>query len=380
MTPDQPTTTAACTPAKSTACAQGAIPWRCGGPSGTLSGCAFDASESTRSALLYNCKAVGELELPSKDYCDTMPPKAAMAVLAPAGDTQLAGLGPPPDPPDNNPMGGLGPPADPQKQNLPPGPTAAAPPQGPIFIPVPVAPPNVCNPPPPPNVCHSKPPPNVCHQKPPSSGTNSGTNPGTGTKIVDTWDTKPKPGDTPKPGDGSTGVINSGSCSLPDPKTGVKTFTDAQGRKCTTTAKEHCNPSEQTTQTPPPPSGPLMLKPKPATQLASAGDPKTDTPSVPACESKAPYLPWGGTGSATITVSGGKPCAVGWHDTGATILDSMSVTSHPAHGSLTPKDQHVIIFTPTPGYKGKDSFMLSMREHNRGRRATLRVKVNVTIQ
>jgi hypothetical protein len=81
-----------------------------------------------------------------------------------------------------------------------------------------------------------------------------------------------------------------------------------------------------------------------------------------------------------ITVSGGQPCGIGWHDTGATILDSMSVTSHPSHGSLTPKDQHMIIFTPTPGYKGQDSFMLSMREHNGGRKATLTVKVNVTIR
>jgi hypothetical protein len=79
-------------------------------------------------------------------------------------------------------------------------------------------------------------------------------------------------------------------------------------------------------------------------------------------------------------VSGGKPCGIGWHNTGATILDSMSVVSPPAYGSLRPQDQHVIVFTPTPGYKGRDSFVLSMQEHNGSRRATMRVKVNVTIQ
>ena len=122
--------------------------------------------------------------------------------------------------------------------------------------------------------------------------------------------------------------------------------------------------------------GALKLKSSGGTQMANANS----NDSVPACESKPPYLPWGGHGSASITVSGGKPCGIGWHDTGATILDSMSVTSHPSHGSLTPKDQHMIIFTPTPGYKGQDSFMLSMREHNGGRKATLTVKVNVTIR
>jgi hypothetical protein len=91
-------------------------------------------------------------------------------------------------------------------------------------------------------------------------------------------------------------------------------------------------------------------------------------------------LPWGGHGSATITVSGGQPCGIGWHDTGATILDSMSVTSQPAHGSLRPQDQHLIIFAPAAGYKGQDSFTLSMREHNGGRSATLSVTVSVTIQ
>lgn len=125
-------------------------------------------------------------------------------------------------------------------------------------------------------------------------------------------------------------------------------------------------------------NGPLKLKPTPGgTQMANANP----TVSVPACESKPPYLPWGGHGSASITVSGGKPCGIGWHDTGATILDSMSVTSQPSCGTLTPKDQHVIVYTPHAGCKSnRDSFMLSMREHNGGRRATLTVKVDVTIR
>jgi len=131
---------------------------------------------------------------------------------------------------------------------------------------------------------------------------------------------------------------------------------------------------------PKPNAGPLKLKP--STQTASASqpcNPKNQSAPVQACESKPPFLPWGGTGSATITVSG-KPCGIGWHDTGATILDSMTVSSQPSHGTLKPQDQHIIIFTPTPGYKGPDSFTLSMKEHNGGRNATLTVKVSVTIQ
>lgn len=133
-----------------------------------------------------------------------------------------------------------------------------------------------------------------------------------------------------------------------------------------------------------PNSSPLTLKPNPRNgpQVASAGSQNqpANNSSVQACESKPPFLPWGGTGSATITVSGGKSCSIGWHDTGATILDSMSVTSSPSHGSLKPQDQHVIIFTPASGYKGQDSFSLVMQEHNAGRSATLRVNVSVTIQ
>jgi hypothetical protein len=40
----------------------------------------------------------------------------------------------------------------------------------------------------------------------------------------------------------------------------------------------------------------------------------------------------------------------------------------------------VIIFVPALGYQGPDSFNLSMQEHNGGRKATMSVKVSVTIQ
>jgi len=123
---------------------------------------------------------------------------------------------------------------------------------------------------------------------------------------------------------------------------------------------------------------PSAVPPSTAAASATAAAPQ-------ACKSSPPYLPWGGSGSATITVSGGQPCGIGWNDTpggpgGVTVIDSMSVTSPPSHGSLKPQDQHMIIFTPTAGYKGQDSFTLSMQEHNGGRTATLRVKVSVTIQ
>jgi hypothetical protein len=324
------------------------------------------------------------------------PAESQMAGLGPppepSDNSRTGGLGPPPEPqkqtpPDNTPMGGLGPPPDPQKHN-PPAPaggggaapqgSAAATPQGPIFIPVPVAPPNVSNRPPP-NVCHTKTPPNDGHQKPPGSGTNSGTNPGT--RIGDTWDTQPKPGDT-KPQPAGTAVMNSGTCHL-DQSTGIRTCKDTQGRTCTTKTS-FCNPAQTAQAAPPPPSGPLKLKQQPGTQqLAKLDEPKTPTApaaSIPACESKAPYLPWGGQGTASITVSGGKPCGVGWHDTGATILENITVSSRPAHGTVTPKNKNEVIFTPTPGYTGQDSFMLRMQERNGGRRATLTVRVTVTIR
>jgi Bacterial Ig domain len=140
------------------------------------------------------------------------------------------------------------------------------------------------------------------------------------------------------------------------------------------TGDSNCKPVPDTNAAPTPPPrlyAELNLKPLPA--------------DVQSCDSKPPFLPWGGTGSAIITVSGGKACGVGWHDTpggpgGVTVLDSMTVASPPSHGTLAPKDQHVIIFTPAPGYKGQDSFTLTMQEHNGGRSATLQVNVSVTIQ
>jgi hypothetical protein len=184
--------------------------------------------------------------------------------------------------------------------------------------------------------------------------------------------------------------MNSGECHTVN---GQTTCTDASGNSCTTTGGfcDPANPQQGTSNTaapgipPKPNAGPLNLKP--STQIASAGQPcnqKNQTSSVPACESKPPYLPWGGTGSAMITVSGGKPCGVGWHDTpggpgGVTVLDSMTVASQPSHGSAASQG-HSVIYTPAPGYKGQDAFTLSMQEHNGGRSATLRVKVSVTIQ
>ena len=256
----------------------------------------------------------------------------------------------------------------------------------PVVVPVPPPtarynPPNVCNPTPaaplkPANVCNPTPP----AISKPSNICNPTGNAGQQTAAA------PQNGPGPAP----TASMNSGECHTVN---GQTTCTDAVGHSCTTTAGfcDPTNPQQGTSNTaavgmpPKPNAAPLKLKP--STQIASAGQPcnqKNQTSSVPACESKPPYLPWGGNGSAMITVSGGKPCGVGWHDTpggpgGVTVLDSMTVTSQPSHGSAASQG-HSVIYTPAPGYKGQDAFTLSMQEHNGGRSATLRVKVSVTIQ
>jgi hypothetical protein len=228
-------------------------------------------------------------------------------------------------------------------------------------------------------------PANVCNPTPPAiSKPGNICNP-TGNAGQQTAATPPQ-----NPQSAPTASMNSGECHTVN---GQTTCTDAVGHSCTTTGGfcDPTNPQQGTSNTaapgipPKPNAGPLKLKP--STQIASAGQPcnqKNQTSSVPACESKPPYLPWGGTGSAMITVSGGKPCGVGWHDTpggpgGVTVLDSMTVASQPSHGSAASQG-HSVIYTPAPGYKGQDAFTLSMQEHNGGRNATLRVKVSVTIQ
>jgi Bacterial Ig domain len=350
-----------------------------------------------------------------KQYADLVP--AAPTTTPPPQEpvaTPTAGLGPPQEQ-AATPTAGLGPPQEQAATPTaglgpPPNSPAAPPPAGPSspgnsttamptppVVPVPVNPPapqpptarynpgNVCNPTPPAppkpgNICNPAPPAlskpgNICNPSTPSKAGNAGQQ------------TAAAPPQNPQ--SPPIGRMNSGECHTVN---GQTTCTDASGNSCTTTGG-FCDPTApQATKTaaapipPKPNSGPLILKP--STQMASAGNPGNQTSqnaSVPACSSKPPYLPWGGHGSATIMVSGGEPCGVGWHDTpggpgGVTVLDSMTVTSHPSHGTLTPKDQHVIIFTPAPGYKGQDSFTLTMREHNGGRSATLSVKVSVTIQ
>jgi hypothetical protein len=311
----------------------------------------------------------------------------AMAGLGPPPEEEaanaMAGLGPPPQEQAATPTAGLGPPPDSPAPAAPAGPssggsstTAMLTP--PVVVPVPST--SSAVPPPtagynPGNVCNSVAPPkpaNVCNPKPASKPGNTCSPAGNAGQQT----AAPPPQNAPP--SGPTARMNSGECHTIN---GQTTCTDASGNSCTT-AGNFCDPTAQQPTPPKPNQGPLNLKPN--TQTASAApNPSGQTnqsTSVPACSSKPPYLPWGGQGSAMITVSGGQPCGIGWHDTGATILDSMSVTSQPSHGSLRPQDQHVIIFTPAAGYKGQDSFTLSMREHNGGRSATLSVTVSVTIQ
>ena len=298
--------------------------------------------------------------------------------------TAQSGLGPPPQEQAATPTAGLGPPP-----NSPAPPAPAGPSSGgssttamltpPVAVPVPSTSP--AEPPPtarynPGNVCNPTPPKpaNVCNPTPTATSKPSNICNPTGNAGQQTAAAPPQNAPPSSP----AGRMNSGECHT---ISGQTTCTDASGNSCTT-AGNFCDPTAQQPTPPKPNQGPLNLKPN--TQMANAApNPSSQTTkntSVPACSSKPPYLPWGGNGSAAIMVSGGQPCGIGWHDTGATILDAMSVTSQPAHGTLRPQDQHVIIFTPVAGYKGQDSFTLSMREHNGGRSATLSVRVSVTIQ
>jgi Bacterial Ig domain len=338
-------------------------------------------------------------------YCEVQTQQSGLGPPPEAEAAKMAALGPPPQDQTAAPTAGLGPP--PQDQPAaptaglgPPPPSPAAPPgsSSPAAVPVPfnplaLQPPtagsnsgNICNPTPPAppkpgNVCNPTPaaaskPGNIC-------------NPSTASKAGNAAQQTAAATPPNNPQSPPVARMNSGQCNTVN---GQTTCTDASGNSCTTTAG-FCDPTApQTTKTaaaptpPTPNAGPLKLKPP--TQMASVAQPcnqKSQSASVPACTSKPPYLPWGGRGSATITVSGGQPCGVGWHDTpggpgGVTVLDSMSVSSPPSHGTLRPQDQHVIIFTPASNYKGQDTFTLTMQEHNGGRSATLSVRVSVTIQ
>jgi hypothetical protein len=94
-----------------------------------------------------------------------------------------------------------------------------------------------------------------------------------------------------------------------------------------------------------------------------------------------PVLPaWASTSASTMTVSGG-PCGIGWVDSNGVTLDQLSIKQNPSHGSIQLKGKGSLTYTPAPGYKGSDSFSVSIQEHYRdGRRATAGSNVSVTIK
>jgi len=149
------------------------------------------------------------------------------------------------------------------------------------------------------------------------------------------------------------------------------------------------HPAQTTTATPaapPPPPLPHPVQTAAATPPNAPPLPPTASASaaasLQACAVKNITVPWGGTGSASMIVLGNKSCFIGWHDTGNTILDAMEVRSSPAHGSIKPQDQHVVIFSPNADFHGKDAFTLTLHERSAldGQTATAVVNVAVTVE
>jgi Big-like domain-containing protein len=182
---------------------------------------------------------------------------------------------------------------------------------------------------------------------------------------------KPNPPPVAKPGVNS-GRMNGGTCTTVAGKT---TCTGDDGRICTTTTSDFCDPDSPQAKTVEPKPAMDMLTPPPApTKTAS-------TTPVQICESNPQMPPWGGTSASALTVGAGGACGIGWTDSNGVTLDHLTVTSNPSHGTIKQQDKGHVVYTAAPGYTGPDSFSVSIQEHYQdGRSAKAGSNVSVTVK
>ncbi len=98
----------------------------------------------------------------------------------------------------------------------------------------------------------------------------------------------------------------------------------------------------------------------------------------PGCIASPVRLMLNGQTHATIETRGGAACTIAVQ-TGSAIIDDLTVSSQPQHGTIVPRGRTGVVYRAHGKYRGEDSFELSLhgRTGTQEGFAVVRVQVNV---
>jgi hypothetical protein len=99
----------------------------------------------------------------------------------------------------------------------------------------------------------------------------------------------------------------------------------------------------------------------------------------PACRVSPVGLALGAETAATMQTGSGMACTVAVR-TGSAVIDDITVTAQPRHGSIAPRGRTGAIYRPEPRYRGEDGFALALRGRSGTHEGVAVVRVRVTVR
>ena len=88
----------------------------------------------------------------------------------------------------------------------------------------------------------------------------------------------------------------------------------------------------------------------------------------------------GQTSDTTMTVSSGASCGVIVHAGARSRFDSVSITSAPRNGTLSPRAGVGVTYRSKPGYRGADTFTFAVTGQLASGHGTATIRVDVTVR
>src|SRR5437879_273708 len=101
------------------------------------------------------------------------------------------------------------------------------------------------------------------------------------------------------------------------------------------------------------------------------------SPSV--CDAPPVRLTFGAETAARIETGSGTACAVAMQ-AGATVIEDLTVTVAPQHGSISPRGRTGVVYRARDNYRGEDSFALALRGRSETQHGVAIVRVRVNVQ
>jgi hypothetical protein len=97
------------------------------------------------------------------------------------------------------------------------------------------------------------------------------------------------------------------------------------------------------------------------------------------CQTQPIALTFGTSIDASVAVPARRACTI-VVKTGSAIIRSVSIETHPAHGSLVLRGRTGVVYVPNPSFKGKDAFALVLDGVADRTIGTSRVRVTATVR